>query len=259
VIGWPFDPTVYAGLVAAYLGHAWLARSAPDAERKHTLYLIAGLAALWLGLETPIDIISDRYLDSVHMLQHVLLGFIAPPLMLLSLSPTMVGRLVRIPGLRFITEAVAAQVIAGAVMVVWHLPALYDATLYNEELHTVEHLMFIAAGLLLYWPIIEATSSHSKWHMSAAGKLVYLLLATLPQDGVALVLIFSRAPFYDFYVTAPRLVDGFSAVIDQTVAGAVLMILGKTTLAVAALTIFFRWVGGEQRADRRIESAVRVR
>jgi cytochrome c oxidase assembly factor CtaG len=95
--------------------------------------------------------------------------------------------------------------------------------------------------------------------MSAAGKLVYLLLATLPQDGVALVLIFSRAPFYDFYVTAPRLVDGFSAVIDQTVAGALLMILGKTTLAVAALTIFFRWVGGEQRADRRIESAVRVR
>jgi putative membrane protein len=171
----------------------------------------------------------------------------------------MVGRLVRIPGLRFITEAVAAQVIAGAVMVVWHLPALYDATLYNEELHTVEHLMFIAAGLLLYWPIIEATSSHSKWHMSAAGKLVYLLLATLPQDGVALVLIFSRAPFYDFYVTAPRLVDGFTAVIDQTVAGAVLMILGKTTLAVAALTIFFRWVGGEQRADRRIDLPVRVR
>jgi putative membrane protein len=259
VIGWPFDPTVYAGLVAAYLGHAWLARNAPDADRKHTLYLIAGLAALWLALETPIDIISDRYLDSVHMLQHVLLGFIAPPLILLSLSPTMVGRLVRIPGLRFITEAIAAQVIAGAVMVVWHLPALYNATLYSEDLHIVEHLTFIAAGLLLYWPIIEATSLHSKWHMSAAGKLVYLLLATLPQDGVALVLIFSRAPFYDFYVTAPRLVDGFTAVIDQTVAGAVLMILGKTTLAVAALTIFFRWVGGEQRADRRIDLPVRVR
>jgi cytochrome c oxidase assembly factor CtaG len=221
--------------------------------------LIAGLAAIWLALETPIDIISDRYLDSVHMLQHVLLGFIGPPLILLSLSSGMVARMVRIPGVRSITEPIPAQVIAGAVMVVWHLPALYNATLYSEDLHIVEHLTFIAAGFLLYWPIIEATSSHSKWHMSAAGKLVYLLLATLPQDGVALVLIFSRSPFYEFYVTAPRLVEGFTAVIDQTVAGAVLMILGKATLAVAALTIFFRWFGGEQRADRRIESAVRVR
>jgi putative membrane protein len=256
---WPLDPTVYAGLVAAYLGHAWLARNAPDAERKHTLYLIAGLATLWVALETPIDTISDHYLDSVHMLQHVLLGFIAPPLLLLSLSPSMVARLVRIPGLRFITEPVQTQVVAGAVMVVWHLPALYDATLASEEVHILEHLTFIAGGTLLYWPIIEATSSHSSWHMSPVGKLVYMLIATLPQDGVALVLIFSRVPFYEFYAKAPRLIEGFTALIDQTMAGAVLMILGKATLAVAALTVFFRWFGSEQRADRRIESGVGVR
>ncbi len=256
---WPLDPTVYAGLVAAYLGHAWLARNAPDAERKHTLYLIAGLATLWVALETPIETISDHYLDSVHMLQHVLLGFIAPPLLLLSLSPSMVARLVRIPGLRFITEPVQTQVVAGAVMVVWHLPALYDATLASEEVHILEHLTFIAGGTLLYWPIIEATSSHSSWHMSPVGKLVYMLIATLPQDGVALVLIFSRVPFYEFYAKAPRLIEGFTALIDQTMAGAVLMILGKATLAVAALTVFFRWFGSEQRADRRIESGVGVR
>jgi cytochrome c oxidase assembly factor CtaG len=86
-----------------------------------------------------------------------------------------------------------------------------------------------------------------------------MLIATLPQDGVALVLIFSRVPFYDFYARAPRLIAGFTPLIDQTVAGSVLMILGKATLAVAALTIFFRWFGSEQRADRRIESGVGVR
>lgn len=247
---WPFDPTVYAGLVAAFLGHAWLAGQAPEAERKHTLYLIAGLATLWVALETPIDIISDRYLDSVHMLQHVLLGFVAPPLLLLSLSPSMVARLVRIPGVQFATEPIPAQVIAAVVMVVWHLPALYNATLLNEEIHIVEHLMFIGAGLLLYWPIIHATSMHSKWHLSPVEKLIYMLIATLPQDGVALVLIFSRVPFYQFYVTAPRVIEGFTPLIDQTMAGSVLMILGKATLAVAALTVFFRWFGGDQRADR---------
>jgi len=259
VITWPFDWTVYIGLVALYLGHAGLARGASDAQPRHTLFLIAGLATLWVALETPIDTISDYYLDSVHMLQHVLLGFVAPPLLLLSLSPRMAARIVRIPGVRPLTEPVPAQVIAAAVMVAWHLPPLYDATLRSEDLHIVEHLTFIGAGLALFWPVIGATSAQAKWQMSAGARLVYLLLATLPQDGVALALIFSRVPFYEFYTRAPRLIEGFTALIDQTIAGAVLMIFGKVTMAVAALTIFFRWFGAEHRADRGIESRLGVR
>ncbi|HEX2646063.1 MAG TPA: cytochrome c oxidase assembly protein [Candidatus Dormibacteraeota bacterium] len=258
-ITWPFDWTVYLGLLVLYFGHAWLAREAPDATRKHTLYFGAGLLTLWFALETPIDTISDHYLDSVHMFQHVLLGFVAPPLMLLGLSPSMAARLTGIPGLRAATEPIPAQVIAGLVMVAWHLPPLYEATLYNEGLHVVEHLTFIAGGLALYWPMLEATSAQSRWQMSPGAKLVYMLLATLPQDGVALALIFSRVPFYEHYTHAPRLVEGFSALIDQTIAGAVLMIVGKVTLAIAALVVFFRWFGEEQAADRGLESRLSAR
>jgi putative membrane protein len=247
---WPFDPTVYAGLLVLYFGHALLARAAPDAQRKHTLYYFFGLFTVWLALETPIDTIGDSYLDTVHMLQHVLLAFVAPPLLLLGLSYGMAGRIARVPGVRAITEPVPAQLIAAAVMVGWHLPSLYDATLRNEELHVLEHLMFIASGLLLYWPIIDATSAQSRWTMTAGAKLVYMLLATLPQDGVALVLIFSRDPFYEFYTHAPRLIEGYTALIDQTIAGAVLMVFGKVTLGVAAAVVFFRWFGAEHRADR---------
>jgi cytochrome c oxidase assembly factor CtaG len=250
VVTWPFDWTVYAGLVVLYFGHAWLARDAPDARRKHSLYFGLGLLTLWLALETPIDTISDRYLDSVHMFQHVLLAFVAPPLMLLGLSPSMAGRLADVPGVRALTEPVPAQVIAGLVMIAWHLPPLYDATLYTDWLHVLEHMMFIASGLFLYWPMLEVTSAYARWRMSPGAKLVYMLLATLPQDGVALALIFSRVPFYEFYTHVPRLIDGYTPLIDQTVAGAVLMILGKATLAVAALAVFFRWFGGEQRADQ---------
>src|SRR5437762_14390655 len=92
-ISWPLDPTVYAGLLVLFFGHAWLARGAADARRRHTVYFLAGLFTVWLALETPIDTISDYYLDSVHMLQHVLLAFVAPPLMLLGLSPAMAGSL----------------------------------------------------------------------------------------------------------------------------------------------------------------------
>jgi len=259
MITWPFDVTVYAGLVLLFFGHAWLARSASDARRKHTLYFLAGLFTLWVALETPIDTISDRYLDSVHMLQHVLLAFVAPPLLLLGLSAGMAPRLASIPGVRSATEPVQAQVIAAAVMIAWHAPPLYDATLANEDIHILEHVMFIASGIVLYWPIIEATAAQARWRMSPGAQLVYMLLATLPQDGVALALIFSRVPFYDFYTHVPRLIAGFSALIDQTVAGAVLMIAGKLTLAVAALVVFFRWFGAEHAADREIESRVGVR
>ena len=250
LITWPIDPTVYLGLLVLYFGHAWMARRVTDARRVHTIYFLAGLFVVWLALETPIDTISDDYLDSVHMLQHVLLAFVAPPLMLLGLSPQMAAMLARIRGLRAITEPIQAQVIAGVVMIVWHAPALYDATLHNEELHIFEHLMFIASGFLLYWPLLEATSSQARWQMSQGAKLVYALLATLPQDAVALVLIFSRVPFYEFYVTAPRLIEGYTPLIDQTIAGAVLMIFGKVTLGIVAGVIFFRWFGAEHRSDQ---------
>lgn len=249
MITWPFDITVYAGLVTLFLGHAWLARDSPDVQRKHSLYFGLGIITLWVALETPLDTISDYYLDSVHMLQHVLLGFVAPPLMLLGLSPSMIERIVRVPGLRDITEPIPAQVVAGVVMIGWHIPALYNATLYHEGLHVFEHLTFIAGGVLLYWPMLEATSAHSRRQMSPAVRLVYMLIATLPQDGVALALIFSRVPFYDYYTHVPRLISGFTPLIDQTIAGAVLMILGKATLAWAALVTFFKWFGSEQQAD----------
>lgn len=255
----PFDVTVYAGLVVGAFGYLWLARNAPDAGRRHALYFFAGLLTIWVALETPIDSIGDQSLDSVHMFQHVLLAFVAPPLMLLGLSRDMVARIVRVPGVRPLTEPIPAQVIAALVMIAWHVPALYDATLRNEALHVVEHLMFIASGLFLYWPIIDSTAAHARWRMSPGAALVYMLLATLPQDGIALVLIFSRVPFYEYYTTVPRLIPGFTALIDQTIAGALLMIFGKVTLAGAALVVFFRWFGSEQREDRGIESAVRVR
>ena len=80
--------------------------------------------------------------------------------------------------------------------------------------------------------------------------LLYMLVATLPQDAIALILLLSREPFYAFYIYAPRLYPSLTPVIDQTMAGAVLMVLGKATFIVAGLAVFFRWFGGEQAADQ---------
>lgn len=248
ILRWPLDLSVYVGLVALFLGHAWLARDS-QLSRLRSLYFGLGLITLWVALETPIDTLSDHYLDSVHMLQHVLLAVVAPPLLLLGLNRPMAARLAALPGVRAVTEPVPAQLAAAAVMIGWHAPFLYDATLYSEPLHVVEHLTFVGSGVLFWWPVIDATGAQSVWRLSAAGKLVYLFIGTLPQDAVGLVLQFSRTSFYDFYTHVPRVVPGLDPVTDQTIAGVVLQLFGKSSYAVAGLVIFFRWLSEELRAD----------
>jgi putative membrane protein len=247
-MAWPVDPTVYAGLAALFLGHAFLARDR-DLPRSGTLWFGLGLLSIWLALETPIDTLADDYLDSVHMFQHVLLGVVAPPLLLLGLNREMAGVLLRLPGLRAVTEPVPAQVLSGLVMIVWHVPALYDATLYSTPLHVLEHVTFVAGGLLFWWPVVDATAAHCRWRLGPMGQLLYLFIGTFPQDAVALALQFSRTPFYEFYTRAPRIVPGLDPVTDQTTAGAILMLFGKSSYFVGAVIVFLRWFNAEFRAD----------
>jgi cytochrome c oxidase assembly factor CtaG len=240
-LSWPFDPTVYAGLLLLALGYAVLARGRADVGPKQSLYFLLGLLAIWLALETPIDIVSDHYLQSVHMFQHVLIGLVAPPLLLLALSPSMVATLVRVPGLRAITEPIPAQLVFAVVMGAWHLPALYEMAVRSEGVHVFEHLTFMVGGTLFWWPVIGATSAASRWRLGEAGKVLYLLFGTVPADTVSVILLFGRAPFYPFYVSAPRLFSGIDPLTDQVLAGVVLMVIGKLSLLVATLDIAFRW------------------
>lgn len=231
------------------LGYAALGRGREDLNRTRSIAFGSGVLIMWLALETPIDAIADDYLQSVHMLQHVLIGVIAPPLLLLGLSPSMAAAVAGWPLVRRLTEPVVAQVVAAAVMVSWHVPPLYGATLHNEGVHVIEHLTFIASGVMLWWPVLDATSAQSHMHLGAPGKLAYLLLATIPQDGVALVLQFSRVLFYPYYGLPAHRILGWDPVIDQNVAGTVLQLIGKSSFLVAAAVLFWRWVARDHAED----------
>jgi putative membrane protein len=256
-VSWPFDPTVYAGLVLLSLGYGALARGRIDVGRKRSLYFLLGILTIWLALETPIDIISDHYLQSVHMLQHVLIGLVAPPLLLLALSPSMVAALVRVPGLRAVTEPIPAQVVFAIVMGAWHVPALYELAVRSEGVHVVEHLTFMVGGTLFWWPVVGATSAAARWRLGEAGKVLYLLFGTVPADTVSVILMFGRAPFYPFYVTAPRLFSGIDPLTDQVLAGVVLMVIGKLSLLVATLDIGIRWLVRARAAEAASEALLR--
>ena len=205
----------------------------------------------WAALESPLDWYGDHALQSAHMVQHVLIGLIAPPLWLLGLSASMAARLLRVPALRAIAEPVPAQLVMAAVMVGWHIPLLYDLTLASEVVHVFEHLTFMGAGVLFWWPVVDATSKQLRWRLGPVGKVVYLLAGTAAQDLVSLVLMFSRTPFYGFYRTVPHSVSGTDPLTDQTLAGIALFFAGKISYSVAMLKLFVDWVA-RSRAEERL-------
>lgn len=242
---WPFDPSAVLGLLALCAGYALLVRRM-RAPLQRILYFTSGVVVIWAALETPLDPLGDHYLQLAHMVQHMLLMAVAPPLLLLGLTPPMAALLMRIPGLRSITEPVPALCLYAFAILGWHLPFVYDLAITNDVFHIVEHLVFIAVGVLFWWPLIGSTSSASHRRLSDPQKLVYLFVGSFPMMAVALPLQFSRTLFYAPYATVPRLVLSITPVIDQTIAGAVMMAMDMAVLGVDALVILYRWFAKDE-------------
>jgi putative membrane protein len=247
-IAWPLDPSVDVGLVALSVGYAWLA-SRCGTRWRDAAYFGAGLVVVWLALETPLDTLADRYLMSAHMAQHMLLIVVAPPLLLLGLSPAMAAALLRIPGLRRLTQPIPALALYAACMIGWHLPSLYMLGLQNQAVHIVEHLAFLAAGTLFWWPLIRATGSQAGRRLEVPQMVVYLLAGMVPMMAVSLPLQFSRQLFYPLYGSSPRLIPGITPVVDQTIAGAIMMLMEMAATGFEAVVVIGRWLSAAVRAD----------
>lgn len=230
---WSWDPTVLLGMLALAAGYLWLIsgrRQATTWSPMSRIYFAAGLLVLFLALESPIDVGGDRYLFSLHMLQHLLLAMIVPPLLLLGL-PEEWRAFDRIR-----VAPLASIIIFNIVLAVWHLPFLYDATLRNEPLHVLEHLSFLATGILFWWPIIQP--SRSARAMTTVGKIAYLGFAGVPPTILGLAFILSPTVLYPFYAAAPR-VTPLSPLDDQLWAGLIMFGLGNLIYFVAIWIIFF--------------------
>lgn len=232
-------------------GYAWLLRGrgrlagwSPLAR----LYFALALLALILALESPIDVGGDRYLFSLHMVQHLLLAMVVPPLLLLGLP----GEWLLLERLRI--SPLAAIVIFNVVLAVWHLPFLYEATLRNEPIHVAEHLSFLAAGVLFWWPI--TAPSARRRGLTPIGKIAYLGFAGVPPTILGLGFILSRAVIYPFYAAAPR-VTPLSPLDDQVAAGLVMFGLGNLIYFAAIAIIFFRLDDADATAGDRSETAAK--
>jgi putative membrane protein len=254
---WTWEPTVLAGMLALAAAYVWLIRSRGRQASWSPLarvYFAGGLLAMFLALTSPIDTGGDRYLFSLHMVQHLLLAMVVPPLLLLGLPESWRA----LQHLR--VSPLAANVIFNIVLAVWHVPLLYEATLRSEPAHILEHLSFLAAGVLFWWPLLAPAGRPNS--MSVMGKIAYLGFAGVPPTILGLAFILSPNVIYPFYATAPR-VTPLSPLDDQLVAGLVMFGLGNLIYFAAISIIFFslddkRATAGD-RPSIEVESPVTIR
>ena len=230
---------------------------------RSTASFLAGVACVILALQSGIDAYDDRML-SVHMVQHMLLLLVAPPLLLggrpvvlalRSLSPGARRSFARaIDSARGYTGPAPALALFGAAVVLTHLPSFYDATLRDPALHYGEHALYLVAGVLMWSPVLDVDPA-PRHRLNGLAKLAYLIVAMMPMALVGAYLNRHATLVYPSYGPPARAL-GISALDDQAQAGAIMWVLGNSFMvavglwsAVAAMVIEERrQVAREQRA-----------
>jgi putative membrane protein len=213
---------------------------------------LIGLFSIWFAVASPIAAL-DHELLTVHMLQHLLLMTIAPPLIWLGapVRPVLHGlprrfledvlvplRHSRAP--KWLGKALGrpefAWLAASAALVGWHIPTLFALGMQSAGWHLFEHLSFLATGLLFWWPVIQPSGDTFPQNLSM---ILYLFFATLPCDILSGFLVFSDRVVYPIYFSSSHRL-GFSPLVDQQCAAALMWTCVTVVYLVAGATLTVR-------------------
>lgn len=206
------------------------------------LAFAGGMLAVLVALVSPIDGLGEEYLFSAHMGQHVLLGDIAPLLILLGLSRVILRpatrRLASIERRLGPLASPATGLVAWLVlMYLWHIPALYDAAVEHPLVHLLQHVSFFAAGVALWWPLIQPIPMRR--HLTGLQPVAYIGTAKAGLAALGIFLAWSTSAIYPYYEDRPR-IWGLTPVEDQNVAGVIMMVEQSLTLALVLVALFIR-------------------
>ena len=245
-VGWSWYPSVIAGLAVWTLLYLFASRRGKGIPLANQIAFHMGTLASIIALLSPLDELGDEYLFSAHMVQHLLLMFVAPPLWLVGtpgwlvdvIVPPRLDRLVK-----RLTATVSGFMIFVGVMFAWHIPFLYQATLESENVHILEHLTFIGAALIGWWAVAGPEASRIP-KPAPPLRIVYLFLLAIPCTGLAALLTFAPAPIYTYYVAAPR-IFGLDVLQDQRLGGLLMWLPTHLVLLTALGITFLQWFSRE--------------
>jgi putative membrane protein len=265
LLEWRFEPVVLALVALAALGWLLLGSRVARAHPAHQpsgwrdAAFLGGLATLVIALTSPIEAYEGQ-LFSVHMLQHMLIELVAAPLLLLGAPATLALRAAS-PSVRRLLLAILhsrlvavisfpllAWVVFAAVNWGWHFSSLYDQALEVSWLHDLQHLTFLGAALLFWWPVVGADPA--RWRLPHPVRLFYLFLA-MPQNSFLGVALMSAPPsLYPHYLSSGR-TWGPTPAVDQSVGGMLMWVGGDVVFLLAMGLVVAAWVRAEDRRTAR--------
>jgi len=252
---WTFDPLqiVPTILMATLYGRrVWTLRARGTDVPTWRIGLFAtGIFTLLVALVSPVHAIGEQ-LFSFHMLQHVLLGDLAPLALLAGLTgPILRPALAFLHRLRFLAHPLVALPLWAVDLYLWHLPYLYETAVRNDTVHALEHLCFFTGGLIMWLPVLE-TLPAPEWFGSGA-KLGYIAVVRVVETVLGNVFFWAGSVFYPaVYVHRQRL-WGISPLADQGIAGGVMMIEGSIVTLVALAWLFLRMANEGELRQRLLE------
>ena len=254
---WHTEPLLLLLVVGASWAHAlmcgpWRARCLPGRTAypvAHAVRFHLGVLAAYLAVGSPLDQLGEGFLFSAHMLQHMLLIYVAAPLVVTGLPPEFVDRflLEGRPRLARVLGVLVHPLVGGVLFALcfsfWHFPELYEAALRSRPLHVLEHWSMFLPAVLMVWPLLSSSARLPRLGFGlsmayAAG----LMIADLP---LWAALIFGEHPIYETYRLAPR-VSGLSAADDMILGAAVMKGFNEVFSLACMGWAFFAWYRRER-------------
>ena len=246
---WEFYPSIVIGVLALLVGYLlmagplrrrWNLSDVGPTGTEWRSYLLS-LFVLFFSLQGPLHELSDVYLFSGHMIQHLLITLVFPPLFIHGISGWMWKPVVSVSWVaaagRALTKPLIAFGIGTGTLYFWHVPAMYELALANHNVHIVEHLSFIVSAVIMWWP---AYSRISEVPALTPGRLmVYLFVCTIPMKGLGAIITVSDYILYPYYSVQPRMF-GMDPMMDQRMGGLIMWIPGGLVFWVTIGVIFFR-------------------
>jgi len=246
---WNWEPSILIGTVLItglylYAIGPLHKRYFPEEPVKtgQTVSFLLGIFFMFLSLVSPLDELGDSYLFSAHMVQHLVLTMVGPPLLVIGTPGWFIKPLVHnkvaFRVAKALTYPAVAFVLYNVDFWLWHAPPLYNATLENQNIHILEHLTFIIFGILNWWPMFSQSKDLPR--LSIGGQVLYLFLSGMPSVLLGAGLTFSP-PLYAPYIAAPR-VWGISAATDQQLGGLIMWVPVSISYIVVMSVLFIRWM-----------------
>jgi putative membrane protein len=255
---WTFEPLQLAPMLLAAALYAARARTLRRRGRPARPWQVAcfvsGVAVLVLALVSPLDTIGEERLFWIHMCQHVLIGDVAPFLVVLGLSGPLLRPVLALPGvyrLRWLTHPAVALPLWAGSLAAWHVPILYDAALDHPALHALQHASFFAGGAIV-WAVLFDLLPGPRW-FGVAQRCLFLAGMWFFSLALSSVFLWSGHPYYAPYVRAPR-TWGFSALADQRLGGGVMLLEGSFVMLGVLIWLGVRWFAVSEERQRVLEA-----